>query len=71
MNINDFKTGDISGFDLAGWRLPDGKIELNASKEVINFFPKEIECNGAMYTLEAVIEGITIAGKTFVNAQYA
>ncbi len=72
MNINDLSPGDIAGFDLAAWKLPDGTFQLDGSKRILKEFPKEISCNNRIYTFEDIVEcGVNKEnGFIFVNVVY-
>ena len=50
----------IAGFDLAGQRLPNGKLQCYSygNQNVINDWPKEVKLFGRTYTLENVIKGV-------------
>ncbi len=68
-SLISFAAGDVAGFDLCGWKNPDGSINLN--KEKIGEFPKEIYFNGEVYTLEEVKEFTTNdKGQVYCNALY-
>jgi len=45
----------FSGFDLCGWKMPDGKIRLGANKDhgkIIDAWPDVVYVYGRGYTLE-------------------
>ena len=48
----------LAGFDLAGTRLPNGKIQCYGDNITIDDWPKEVELFGRIYTLENVIKGV-------------
>jgi hypothetical protein len=48
----------IAGFDLAGKRLPNGKLQCYGDKNTIDDWPEEVELFGRTYTLENVIKGV-------------
>jgi hypothetical protein len=48
----------VAGFDLAGTRLPNGKIQCYGDKITIDDWPQEVELFGRIYTLENVIKGV-------------
>jgi hypothetical protein len=58
--MNELLKPFLAGFDLAGRRLPNGKLEAYYSGEgcVIDDWPEEIELFGNTYTLEEVIKGV-------------
>jgi len=61
---------DLAGFDLCGWQLKDGSIEL-ASGSFIAKWPKEVELLGNTYTLEEISsEKLDDQGRIFQNAMY-
>ena len=61
---------DLAGFDLCGWKLADGSIEL-ASGSTIAKWPKEVEMLGNTYTLEEVSGDVLMDdGRIFQNAMY-
>jgi hypothetical protein len=45
---------DLAGFDLVGYRQPDGSIRLG-SKVIVSEFPPEVELIGVVYTLEEIV----------------
>ena len=47
----------VAGFDLAGQRLPSGKLKSYLSDSVIDGWPAEVELFGNVYTLETVGRG--------------
>jgi len=47
----------LAGFDLAGKRLPNGKLQSYVGFTNIDDWPKEVELFGNTYTLENVIKG--------------
>ena len=47
----------VAGFDLAGQRLPNGKLKSYLSDSVIDDWPAEVELFGNVYTLENVVRG--------------
>lgn len=49
----------LAGFDLAGKRLPDGKLKSYwpSDETLLDDWPKEVELFGNTYTLEEVIKG--------------
>lgn len=62
---------DLAGFDLAGWKHPDGTVSLHDQQ--ISEFPKEISCLGNVYCLEEVKEcgkRREEDGAVFCNALY-
>ena len=48
----------IAGFDLAGQRLPNGKLQCYGDQNVIDDWPEEVKLFGHTYTLENVIKGV-------------
>ena len=48
----------VAGFDLAGRRLSNGKIQCYGDKITIDDWPQEVELFGTIYTLENVIKGV-------------
>ena len=48
----------VAGFDLAGRRLSNGKIQCYGDKITIDDWPQEVELFGSIYTLENVIKGV-------------
>jgi len=48
----------LAGFDLAGRRLPDGKLQCYGSGAMINDWPKQVRLFNNTYTLEEVIKGV-------------
>lgn len=47
----------VAGFDLAGKRLPNGKLQAYLDDELLDDWPSEITFKGTTYTLEDVIKG--------------
>jgi hypothetical protein len=48
----------LAGFDLAGRRLPNGKLQSYGLKEgLMDDWPEEVELFGITYVLENVIKG--------------
>jgi hypothetical protein len=47
----------IAGFDLAGQRLANGRLQAYGGKSEIDNWPEEVELFGTTYTLEDVIKG--------------
>lgn len=48
----------LAGFDLAGQRLPNGKLQSYGLKDgLMDDWPDEVELFGRTYTLEEVIKG--------------
>lgn len=61
---------DVAGFDLCGWLLRDGTIEL-ASGSVIARWPSEVELLGNTYTLEEIKgDQEDNQGRIFQNVMY-
>ena len=61
---------DLAGFDLCGWLLKDGSIQLE-SGSIIAKWPKEVELLGNTYTFEEVTGCEPDAeGRIFQNAIY-
>ena len=57
--MNDELKPFLAGFDLAGRRLPNGKLQSFGLKDVlIDDWPEKVELFGNTYTLEEVIEGV-------------
>jgi hypothetical protein len=59
----------VAGFDLAGYKLPDGTFQLGTNhggKIIVKEIPKLIKLGGTIYTLEEVKE---FKGG-FINAVY-
>jgi hypothetical protein len=50
----------LAGFDLAGKRLSNGKLQCygHGDKTTIDDWPEEVELFGRTYTLENVIKGV-------------
>lgn len=48
----------LAGFDLAGKRLPNGKLQCYGGQTVIDDWPEEVQLFGNTYTLENVIKGV-------------
>lgn len=46
---------EIAGFDLIGFRQPDGTILLGTNEIPMSDFPAEAEILGQVYTLENVV----------------
>ncbi|RLA83082.1 MAG: hypothetical protein DRG78_05420 [Epsilonproteobacteria bacterium] len=69
MNLTDFKSFDVAGFDVAGHKQKDESILLS-SGDILPVAPKEITLNNVQYTLENVIEGRESEKGIFVNLQY-
>ena len=66
--------GEQAGFDMGGWRMPNGVIRLSSSSGTrhIAEWPEEIRFHGATYTLEDVVHGsIDEVGARWENAIYA
>ncbi len=66
----EIKSQELSGFGLAGWRLPNGKISLHTTDRIIDDWPKEITFHGNTYTLEIVTQGSKIDKNIWENAEY-
>ena len=48
----------LAGFDLAGQRLPNGKLQSFGFREgLLDDWPEEVVLFGSTYTLEEVIKG--------------
>lgn len=52
----------IAGFDLAGKRLPNGKLESylcdeNGKRLILDDWPQEVQLFSNTYTLEEVVKG--------------
>jgi hypothetical protein len=48
----------LAGFDLAGQRLPNGKLQCYGTRgAVIDDWPKEVRLFANTYTLEDVVKG--------------
>jgi hypothetical protein len=48
----------LAGFDLAGQRLPNGKLQCYGTGDaVIDDWPKEVRLFDTTYTLEDVVKG--------------
>jgi len=61
---------DVAGFDLCGWKLKDGSIQLE-SGSIIAKWPSEVELLGNTYTLEEVSGNEPDEqGRIFQNAMY-
>ena len=63
----------VGGFDLAGWKRPDGKIiSVLRSDQLLDEWPETVEFQDATYTLEKVVSGtIRDDGCVYQNALYA
>ena len=49
----------VAGFDLAGKRLPNGKLKSFWSGEtLLDDWPQEVELFDTTYTLEEVVKGV-------------
>jgi hypothetical protein len=49
----------LAGFDLAGQRLPNGKLQCyNDGDAVIDDWPQEVRLFDNTYTLEDVVKGV-------------
>lgn len=48
----------VAGFDLAGKRLPDGKLQCYGGVTTIDDWPEEVRLFDTTYTLERVIKGV-------------
>ena len=49
------KPGEIAGFEIIGYRQPDGTVKIpNEDAEAVLDFPEEVRVCGATYTLEGV-----------------
>lgn len=48
------KPCEVAGFELCGWRLPNGKILLGSKEHgtLVDEWPKEVRLVDAVYTLE-------------------
>ncbi len=44
----------LAGFDLAGKRLPNGKLQAYLGESLLDDWPKEVTLGGNTYTLEEV-----------------
>lgn len=49
--------GFLSGFELTGKRLPNGKIQSYLTNEILDKWPEEVEAFGHVYTYETVEKG--------------
>lgn len=47
---------DIAEIHLAGDKLPDGRIELAGSHQIVDEFPSHIEVEGVVYSLEDTLQ---------------
>ena len=57
--MNENLKSFLSGFDLTGKRLSDGKLQCYGDRnEVLDDWPKEVKLFGNTYTLENVIKGV-------------
>lgn len=56
----------IAGIELAGKKLPNGKIRAHSSGTIIDKFPKEFTINDTTFVLENVVEG----KKGYISHQY-
>lgn len=62
---------ELAGFDLGGWRLPNGTIQISSTRRIINDWPEEITLKGDTFTLEDVSKGsINEVGAQWENAIY-
>jgi hypothetical protein len=49
----------LAGFDLAGQRLPNGKLQCYGNRDsVIDDWPQEVRLFDNTYTLEDVVKGV-------------
>ncbi len=49
----------VAGFDLAGQRLPNGKLQCYGNRDsVIDDWPQEVRLFDNTYTLEDVVKGV-------------
>jgi hypothetical protein len=56
--MNEHLKPFLAGFDLAGRRLPNGKLQSYGLKEGLMYdWPEEVELFGITYVLENVIKG--------------
>jgi hypothetical protein len=51
--------GEVAGFDLCGWKQPDGTILLGSGNNAVRStrvkaFPEEVELCGSVWSLESV-----------------
>jgi len=61
---------DLAGFELCGWQLADGSIQLESGSFIAKW-PKEVELLGNTYTLEDVMDSDSDdKGRIFQNAIY-
>lgn len=51
------KSHFLAGFDLAGKRLPNGKLKAYLGESTMKDWPEEVELCGHTYTLENIIKG--------------
>ena len=72
------KSDQLVGFDLIGYREPDGSILLGADKIPMANFPQEVEILGITFALEEVLKNDLIGslesdhpGKTIEWGRYA
>ena len=57
--MNEQLKSFVAGFDLAGKRLPNGKLESFLSDgALLDDWPQEVELFGNTYTLEEVVKGV-------------
>lgn len=57
--MNEQLKSFMAGFDLAGKRLPSGKLESFLSDgTLLDDWPQEVELFGNTYTLEEVVKGV-------------
>ena len=57
--MNELLKSFLAGFDLAGKRLSNGKLQSYGLQErLMDDWPEEIELFGNTYTLEEVIKGV-------------
>jgi hypothetical protein len=62
----------VAGFDLCGWRQPDGSIKSHCGKSMLMALPDNVKYAGNTYTLEQVDEGQVDPEKgQWINALYA
>jgi hypothetical protein len=57
--VNEQLKPFVAGFDLAGKRLPNGKLKSFWSDEtLLDDWPQEVELFDTTYTLEEVVKGV-------------
>jgi hypothetical protein len=73
--MEDFtvQNGELAGFSLAGWRLPNNVIQIEGGTDrFVANWPPEITFMGNTYTLENIVIGSIRQedGALFENAEY-